>query len=202
MKKAIFFSGPHGSGKTTLIKRLIEETHSGICFRENVLDINFLSEFPSIKLMNDFERCLLRFYHRSFVANYVLSDFPVMQKNTCTLVSRSIYDSYAYIDVYQKLGRFATNEQKILSDVLDGNSITPYTVILNPPIDIIMQRLKKRSDMHERDDRKQVFSNEDSLEFVTALHNSFEKMKNYDNVLYIENNEMKDISRIIGWVLK
>lgn len=202
MKKAIFFSGPHGSGKTTLIQKLVNETNSDIYFRENVMDINFLSDFPSIKLMNDFERCLLRFYHRFFVANYVLSDLPSIRDNVCALVSRSIYDSYAYIDVYQKLGKFTTNEQKILSNILSGTCIKPYTVILNPPIDIIMQHLKKRNDMHERDDRKQVFGNEDSVEFVTMLYSSFRKMRDLDNVLYIENNEMKDIDKIINWVLR
>ena len=65
-----------------------------------------------------------------------------------------------------------------------------------------MQRLKKRHDLHERDDRQEVFSQEDSCEFVTLLHGAFEQMKDYENVLYLQNNEIEDINKIVEWISK
>ena len=61
MNNVIFFSGPHGGGKTTLINSLLKKCEYTV---ENDFDINFLEHFHSISIMDDFERCLLRLYHR------------------------------------------------------------------------------------------------------------------------------------------
>lgn len=94
MKNLLFCSGPHGSGKTTLISNLIQEN---VFLLENDFDINFLENFNTIKLMSDFERCLLRLYHRIYVQNYATSN---IKKNKTIVVSRSVYDSFAYVETY------------------------------------------------------------------------------------------------------
>ena len=112
MKHLLFFSGPHGGGKTTLINSLLNQNHNTI---ENDFDINFLKNFPSISKMNDFERCLLRMYHRMFVANY--AEQLSCENEKTILVSRSVYDSFAYIDTYYQLGKFDEIEYDIFRKI-------------------------------------------------------------------------------------
>jgi len=87
MKQVIFFSGPHGSGKTTLIEKLISRHDK---FQENKYDIDFLKDYPSIKSMNNFERCLIRLYHRYYVQNYSWKEVEKNKDSKITVVSRSI----------------------------------------------------------------------------------------------------------------
>lgn len=100
MKDVVFFSGPHGSGKTTLINSLLCLEHGNML--ENNFDINFLTRFKTITKMNDFERCLLRLYHRMYVEKYAKQFSSNLDK--VVLVSRSVYDSFAYIETYYQCG--------------------------------------------------------------------------------------------------
>ena len=68
MHPPIFVSGPHGGGKSTLIKSLISSKNN--MFIENNFDIDFTTDFPSIANLSSFERSLIRLYHRFFIANY------------------------------------------------------------------------------------------------------------------------------------
>ncbi len=196
MKNLLFCSGPHGSGKTTLISNLIQEN---VFLLENDFDINFLENFNTIKLMSDFERCLLRLYHRIYVQNYATSN---IKKNKTIVVSRSVYDSFAYVETYYQLGKISEKEYRIINKIKDNYSDFPKTIILNPPVETIMERLKKRFENNERPERKEIFNAEDSLEFVSLLHDNFSKYKKYSNILYIENNEYEDRLRIKKWILE
>jgi thymidylate kinase len=196
MKNLVFYSGPHGSGKTTLISNLIQEN---IFLLENDFDINFLENFKTIKVMSDFERCLLRLYHRIYVQNYATSK---IKKNKTILVSRSVYDSFAYVETYYQLGKISEKEFNIVNKIKDSYSDLPKTVILNPSVEIIMKRLKKRFENDERPERKEIFNAEDRIEFVSLLHDNFSKYKNDSNILYLENNEVEDRLKIKKWILE
>lgn len=196
MKQVIFFSGPHGSGKTTLIENLISRYDK---FQENKYDIDFLKDYPSIKTMNSFERCLIRLYHRYYVQNYSWKEAKKNNDSKITVVSRSVYDSLAYIDTYNNLNKFSDQQYSILKKVMEGVDRYPYTVILNPAPDIIMERLMKRREKGVRKERDTVFKGEDTYEFISKLYESFSKLKKYPNVLYIEDNGEKEIKLIDEW---
>ena len=195
MKNLVFYSGPHGSGKTTLISNLIREN---TFLLENDFDINFMENFKTIKIMSDFERCLLRLYHRIYVQNYAASK---VKNNKTILVSRSVYDSFAYVETYYQLGKISDKEFNIINKIKDSYVDLPQTVILNPPVEIIMKRLKKRFENDERPERKEIFNAEDRIEFVSLLHDNFSKYKNDSNILYLENNEVEDRLKIKKWIL-
>lgn len=195
MKKQIFFSGPHGGGKTTLINSILNKYQNTV---ENDFDINFLKNFHSISTMNDFERCLLRLYHRMFVENYVQQLSCQGQKTV--LVSRSVYDSFAYIDTYYQLGKIDEYKYDIFSKIKRSLPMLPNTVILNPNVDVIMQRLEKRRVNNERPERNITFKSEDSEEFVRLLHDNFEKYSVDKNVLYITDNKIEEINKIRDWI--
>lgn len=139
--------------------------------------------------MSDFERCLLRLYHRIYVQNYAASK---VKNNKTILVSRSVYDSFAYVETYYQLGKISDKEFNIINKIKDSYVDLPQTVILNPPVEIIMKRLKKRFENDERPERKEIFNAEDRIEFVSLLHDNFSKYKNDSNILYLENNEVED----------
>ncbi len=195
IRKMIFFSGPHGGGKTTLINLILNHYQYA---KENDFDINFLKYFNSISVMNDFERCLLRLYHRMFVANY--AEQYSKKSDKTILVSRSVYDSFAYIDTYYQMGKINDFQFEIFKNIKSSLSILPDTVILNPSVEIIMERLEKRRSNNERPERDATFRNEDKEQFVKLLHDNFEKYSEDKNILYITNNEIEDIKKINDWI--
>ncbi len=198
MYKPIFVSGPHGSGKTTLINNLLNQTN---IFTFNDFDIDFLSKFKSLKVMNSFELSLLRLYHRIFTAQYVTAkQDQFMEKNV--LVSRGIYDSAAYSYTYNELGWISKEEYNILKSVQDNIPFKPLTIILNPSLEKLTYRLHKRRNEGNRKDRDKLFNKEDDIEFLRIMHNYFSKFKGTEGVLYIEDNESEDIKMICEWVEK
>ena len=198
MLPAVFFSGPHGSGKTTLINSIIQKND---CFIENDYDINFLTEFPNIASLNDFERSLVRLYHRYYTMNYCINKGRTLD-NKSILVSRSIYDSIFYIETYYKLGWLEKNNYKLLKKVFNQIPDNPYTVILNPTIEKNLQRLEIRHNRGERKERNNIFSREDTADFIVCMHDIVESYRDINNVLYIEDNDDENIDRVIGWVQK
>ncbi len=195
----VFFSGPHGSGKTTLINKLVEKYE---CFSENDFDVNFLEQFSTIKIMNDFERCLLRLYHRIFIQSYASEKSNKKEEHMVTLVSRSIYDSFAYIETYREIGKFTFKELEVLLNVEEGIGDYPLTVILNPSPGIIMERLLKRRKTGARSERDKLFCKEDTYEFVCSLHDKFERYRDKDGVLYIEDNDESAMEQIYNWLIE
>lgn len=120
----------------------------------------------------------------------------------CIIVSRSIYDSECYIETYHKIGWLDDEKYTFLMNVFNKMIEKPSTVILNSSVETIMERLNNRHINKEREERNDIFSKEDSLEFVSCMHKVLEKYKEYDNVLYIEDNDSNNIQKIIDWVRK
>lgn len=195
MISPIFVSGPHGSGKTTMINHLLKDQ----IFLENDFDIDFLKECPSISTMTHFEKCLTRLYHRMYVTSYsesVAADYP----GRAILTSRGIYDSLGYINSYEKVGWLTKEQARKLNFIVTNPHILPHTIILNPGPDVVKERLNARIKNGSRSNRDKVFNYEDTDEFVEILCTSFEAMKDYPNVLYLEDNGEEDMQRVRNWV--
>ncbi|MBI4434515.1 hypothetical protein HY635_01740 [Candidatus Uhrbacteria bacterium] len=196
MPCSLFISGPHGGGKSTLSKRLAAMDQR---FVENDFDIDFTVDFPNIASLSPFERCLIRLYHRMFIASYA-ETLAAKHPGACIVTNRTMYDSEAYIHVYRDVGWITVEELRKLDLVLSNVSVRPYAVVLNPPVAVILQHLKKRRSQGTRSVRDDVFANEDSESFLTLLHAHFEKFKTNDHVLYLEDDSDASLQRIIHWV--
>ena len=84
--------------------------------------------------------------------------------------------------------------------MLKNFTYRPYAIILNPPLEVIKNRLDKRRDNATRKNRDEIFKNEDSGIFLENLHSYFEGFKGKDNIIYIEDNDEAAIQEIIMWV--
>ncbi len=167
-------------------------------FIENNFDIDFTTDFPSIANLSSFERSLIRLYHRFFIANYA-NVIAIKNPIRIILTDRTIYDSEAYINVYRKLKWISDKEFQKLDFILNNFTSRPYAIILNPPVDVIKNRLRKRREAATRTMRDKIFLREDSDEFIELLWKQFRKFKEYPKVLYIEDNGNKQIQKIVSW---
>lgn len=197
MNKVIYISGPHGSGKTTLIKNLISK-YSFV--EKNSFEIDFLQEYPSMPTMNMFERCLLRLYHRFYVGELNLK--KAHSTDRVILIDRGIYDSLSYSNVEFALGEMDENHHDLLIEIAKEclDILDPYTIVLNPQVDIINDRLKKRKLEGTRPERESLCAREDTLDYITKLHSEFEKYRSYKNTFYITNNGLEEERAVIQWI--
>jgi hypothetical protein len=194
MRPAVFFSGPHGGGKTTLIDRMLATSDR---YRLPAFEIEFLSQFRSFPDLEDWERCLVRLYHRMYIAQ---SNAEPREPGTCTLISRGVRDSEAYIRAYGKLGIIPPDKVDILDRVLAGDRQPCPTVLLNPPLEVVRRRLSGRREAKVRAERDALFSFEDTDEFLVALWEAFEDMTSREDVLLLRDNEAADIARAAAWI--
>lgn len=192
----LFLSGPHGGGKTTLVEKL--KRHSNI-FTDNDFDIDFTVDFPSIASLSDFERSLLRLYHRFFIANYA-NILAKENPGKVILTNRTVYDSEAYIRAYKDLGWISEEQYNKLEKIIKNLTYRPRTIVLNPPVEVIIGRLEKRRVSATRTNRDRIFKNEDSDIFVGRLHSYFEDLRDQQNILYIEDNGDEEVDKIMSWL--
>lgn len=196
MYPLLFISGPHGGGKTTLIQRLVQP---GSIFLENDFDIDFTTDFPKIASLSSFERSLVRLYHRYYVLLHARNQ-RAEHPDKCIVTNRTVYDSEAYIHVYHDLQWISEGEYQKLSVILQSFQPRPEAVVLNPPLDVILQRLAKRNMAATRTLRDRIFVKEDQETFLVRLHAYFQRFQGDRKVLYLEENSPADIARVIAWV--
>lgn len=128
--KPIFIAGPHGSGKTTLISKLIVKSDR---FIKDDYEIDFSNDMETLSSMTIFEKCLIRLYHRFYTAELAIKKCGMSKENDKILVvDRSIYDSLVYIEVEYKLGELSDEQyHKLREMVYKGRyritGLNPYT---------------------------------------------------------------------------
>lgn len=156
--KPIFIAGPHGSGKTTLISKLIVKSDR---FIKDDYEIDFSNDMETLSSMTIFEKCLIRLYHRFYTAELAIKKCGMSKENDKILVvDRSIYDSLVYIEVEYKLGELSDEQYHKLREIVDNSlaMIEPYTVVLNPNPEEIVRRLEIRRATGTRKKRSDVCS--------------------------------------------
>lgn len=196
MQRMVFVSGPHGAGKTTLIKALLA---SNPRFMLNDIEVDFSKEIPSIKHMTHYEKTLVRMLYR-VVRNHRAREMQEANPGRIILTDRGGICSLAYARVYLRMGWITEIEYSSLQSIAEKLQLAFPTVILNPPIETIMQRLHARTQQQSRIERDKIFHDEDSAEFVRMLWEEFEAYASNPNVLMLRDNSPHEINRLSEWI--
>lgn len=102
--------------------------------------------------------------------------------------------------VYLRMGWITEIEYSSLQSIAEKLQLTFPTVILNPPVETIMQRLHARTQQRSRIERDKIFHDEDSAEFVRMLWEEFEAYASNPNVLMLRDNSPHEINRLSEWI--
>ncbi|SFO28739.1 Thymidylate kinase [Pseudobutyrivibrio sp. UC1225] len=197
--KTIFIAGPHGSGKTTLISEMVKQSTKYI---KDDFSIDFTNEMDTLPEMTIFEKCLIRLYHRFYTAERAIKKSSDKNDERVLIVDRSLYDSLVYVEVEYKLGELNDWQYNKLKDIiLTGlEMIKPYTVILNPDAEEVVNRLEDRRKKGTRKKRDVLCAREDNTTYIGMMNDEFEKLSANDKVLQIRNNGPDDIKMIEEWL--
>jgi deoxyadenosine/deoxycytidine kinase len=198
--KVVFISGPHGCGKTKLIKELLEDKET---FVLNDYDIKFVEELDTIAEMTTFEECLLRLYHRFYTAEQALLKCKENQTDKVCIVDRSIIDSMVYNKVEYDLGTLTEEQYRKLSEISKNamKIIKPNVIILNPDAKYVVEYLQQRRKTKAREKRDFFCAREDSYEYINNMHKEYERFYDDNNkVLNISSNDKESIKRIYSWI--
>lgn len=198
MLPPISISGPHGAGKTTLAKLL--RARYPARFIRNDFQLDFATALPTLPRMTNFERDLFRLYHRIFRSQHATL-LAQRHPRAFVLSDRSVYDSLAYIEVDRALRLITPTEHRVLRNVLDSHFALnrPYTIVLNPPLSVLLQRLQKRKRTGMRKRRDTIFAAEDIPAFLRRLRNQFRALKGRPNILYLEHDDERAITTVTAW---
>jgi thymidylate kinase len=191
----VFLSGPHGSGKTTLVKKLLEAIPDAI-----FPDL----ETKCIKFDTDpRQRLALKIAERS-LENYEY--LTIARKNPEKLVfgNRCIYDHYAYSRAYYDRGWILEFEMRRYNECADlcfpKELGSPYAIVLNPRYEIVKLHLEAR---WKHNIRKWNEKDPDYLRATCYAYKTFGLKPYKDKILYIDKEASNPgvIDEIKDWLI-
>lgn len=80
--------------------------------------------------------------------------------------------------------------------------INPKTIILNPDISLILNRLNSRREKGKRKLRDELCFREDNINHVGKMHRLFENYYSNENILHVKDNDENSINLIYNWLNK
>src|SRR3989344_9338486 len=183
-------SGPHGSGKTTLMQKLAEASNQIIIYPEDRLNLPKIED-------NYYERTkskLLRYHFEE------LDQKRDYQPDKILLVSRCPYDSIAYSAAYQKLGWISSGQLENIMSIVDliFTKLPENIIIINPSLEILQKQLENRW----KNGGKKF--KEDDFEYLAAVRQEFELLgKDNRNFLYLTDEPLEEkIEKAKKWLKK
>ena len=143
------------------------------------------------------ERLILKLYQR-VIENYEAREVASKTNGKILLANRCIYDGYAYNTAYYNLG-WITAEQKHYADHLTEVIFLkefhqPYAIVLNPPFEVVKQRLEERWKMGKKK------WNEEDMNYLQAACNAYTMFKGQEKILYVEDNTEPERKKIVDWL--
>ena len=167
MENAIFFSGTHGTGKTTTIEQV-----------EKTLRIPIYDENRDHG--NPYEQPFMRQIWR--LTHYYLDALKIaeMQKSERLLADRCVFDHQAYTQTFCDLGWISQDEynmlQRLRRTYFDDSKLLPQNVVLFfPPEDWTIERIKERWTREKKKWR------EGDLDYLKRLRDNYLRLFDAEN---------------------
>ncbi|MEK6963144.1 MAG: AAA family ATPase [Nanoarchaeota archaeon] len=173
----VFLSGPHGGGKTTLARK-IQEAYPFIILPE--LKTSTPKFHTGVQ-----ERQALKLCQKA-IENYEVLQMAKAEPDKLILGNRCIYDGYAYSSAFRDLGWVNENEHQQLVGfsrfAFPEEIREPYAIVLNPPFEVVWDRLQNRWQSEEKKWR------EEDKAYAQAACNAYKPLQGHPKVLYLEDN--------------
>ncbi len=187
MNNLVFISGPHGAGKTTLVERLQKEYNQIIVPELKTTTPKFHTNPSDRQKLKLSQKAI-----ESFEALEIAREHP----DKIIIGNRCRYDCDAYSLAFHKL-RWITQEDherllQIGKFIYTAELYSPLAIILNPPFEIVRERLQGR---WKKEEKKW---NEDDMDYCKAACSAYEHFEGQPRILYLRDSD--NIERIIEWM--
>lgn len=171
----IYFSGPHGSGKTTLMNELSKETEQFWIPKLYSRNIKFHTAPVYRQLLKIMGRAL---------ENYEYLDLAKTNPEKIVLANRCIYDVISYNESFFNRGWISQRDYILHSlyayDMFRDYNKEPYAIVLNPGFDVVSRHLKHR--WQESGKKWQ----EQDMEYARLTCDAYERWKGNKRIYYID----------------
>jgi thymidylate kinase len=187
----VYFSGPHGAGKSSLIRGICEYSSDFIAYPDR-LKFAHVDE-PALRQKSKIAKIFQEYCDQL--------DFEKENPDKIVLGDRCIYDCMVYSNAYQKIGWISAeqnNDNKRLSEIL--NECYPsHLVVLNPRYETLVSHIQQRWKRGEKKWR------EENQGYLKAVHDEFESLPEYfrgKNLLYLgkEAPVEDEVDETISWM--
>jgi deoxyadenosine/deoxycytidine kinase len=192
----IYVSGPHGAGKSSLIKSVC--AYTGAAY------------YPDRLKFAHVENPLLR--QRAKIAKFFqeycdLQNFERENPGKDIIADRCIYDLIAYDNAFEQLGWISKDEGKRNHETIQNlfapeDSMMPSmpqnVAILNPPFETLVEHLQKRWKTAQKKWREEDF------EYLKEVHKAYRLLPEFyyiENLLVIETNTTleEEVEMFMRW---
>ena len=182
MENLIFFSGPQGGGKTTLVNLL---SGPGIIVPKLKTRTISMNSEPNIRLA-------LKICQRA-LENFEYMQIAQTHPNEIVLGNRCIYDQESFNEVYVRRGWLSQKEQKKYDSMArmfyHPKLQKPKAIVLNPGFDVVWRHLEKRWLTEDKKWR------ENDKDYIKIACDVYEKFREAEDILYINREICLDSSR-------
>lgn len=187
----VYFSGVHGSGKSTLICEIAK--HQDFIAHKRI---------HSVTLDDTYVRAVWRLtkYYIETTEQLALAQ---TNSDKVILGNRCVYDNFAYMNAFEKLGWISEKQNQHHSDIFEAlfsEDLRPKKIIyISPPIEWIKERLSERWQIKGKKWR------EDNFDYLSAVTNEYHNFY-YASQIHIlrlkETNYQKRIDLVLDWLKK
>jgi len=172
LDKIIYFSGIHGSGKSTLINELTQKINT----------LKYTSPY-SITLEDTYIRAVWRIT-KSYLETCDHIELLKNNKEKIILADRCIYDNFSYMKGFLKMGWISNNNMKQFEDIVkatfDEDHKPKNIIYLSPPKEFVINNILKRWENNPKKWR------EDNFEYLEKVMKEYDKL--YSKDIYELNN--------------
>ena len=203
LKNLVFVSGPHGSGKSTLISKLIEKIPYAISPQLRTKTPQFYwGGDEDITKMDFFHRQALKYAQRA-IENYEYLMIARREQDKLVIGDRCIHDAHVYGEAGTTLGWLTKEQSSKIEENLrilnQPDLLDPYCIILNPGFEVCKEHLKKRWK-----ETGWIKFMETDLRYLEVVCESFKGFQGREDFFYIgdepDYSKAEILDELVEWI--